>query len=376
MKFSQLVGEIDPEISMKARERAEAQQGDADQKRRTRLGAYLGMAPEQQALLYGDATGDMASVLGVDPAELPPRFSPELLPRLQMALGQAPAGPEKGVLVGGRLVRPTSGDVVYEPPPEAGKPSFSEFVGEDGRRITEVRWPDGRVEYREGPTVGATPSAQQPTGSIQEYNLYAQQETASGRKPISFDAWQQREANRRPNQPQFTEVFDPEKGVSTLVEKRPGLELPPPPTAQERNRSSSLNSITPILDGISELSEKINTGKGLMAKISGGVERARAEANYNDDVAEYEALISGFTPMVARAVGHTGVLTQQDVDSVRALFPRPGDSKSLRDRKIKRIKTVLGAQGMGDAPEVPSGTLDQALDRAFGASRNATETQH
>ena len=122
MKFSQLVGEIDPEISMKARERAEAQQGDADQKRRTRLGAYLGMAPEQQALLYGDATGDMASVLGVDPAELPPRFSPELLPRLQMALGQAPAGPEKGVVVGGRVVRPTSGDVVYEPPEAPEKP--------------------------------------------------------------------------------------------------------------------------------------------------------------------------------------------------------------------------------------------------------------
>jgi hypothetical protein len=96
-----------------------------------------------------------------------------------------------------------------------------------------------------------------------------------------------------------------------------------------------------------------------MAKLAGGVERAKAEANYNDDVAEYEALISGFTPLVARALGHSGVLTEQDVQSVRALFPRPGDSKTLRDRKIARLNGLFGeiqSAGVdtGGAPVTPA----------------------
>ncbi len=84
--------------------------------------------------------------------------------------------------------------------------------------------------------------------------------------------------------------------------------------------------------------------------------------NLNDDIAEYEAMISGFTPLIARALGHTGVLTQQDVDSVKALFPRPGDSKSLRDRKVARIEQLMGAiENPGAAPG-PTNTKPTADD--------------
>lgn len=109
----------------------------------------------------------------------------------------------------------------------------------------------------------------------------------------------------------------------------------------ERQQLTGFGKVRPILDSISELSERINTAQGVLAKLRGGVERAKAKANLDDDVAEYESLISGFTPMVARAVGHVGVLTEQDVQSVRALFPKPGESKSLRDRKIKRLETIF-----------------------------------
>lgn len=114
-------------------------------------------------------------------------------------------------------------------------------------------------------------------------------------------------------------------------------------SAQERMDSRKFSKAAPVLSGIGELSEKINTQQGVIAKISGETERQKAKINLNDDVAEYESLISGFTPMIARALGHTGVLTQQDVDSVKALFPRPGDSKSLRDRKINRMMGIIGA---------------------------------
>jgi hypothetical protein len=123
-----------------------------------------------------------------------------------------------------------------------------------------------------------------------------------------------------------------------------------------------------VLSAISDLSEKINTGRGVLAKISGGVERAKASANLSDDVSEYQALVVGFVPLVARGVGHVGVLTQQDVDSVRQLFPAPGDSKSVRDRKIANLETIIAAVG-------------QATEKAYrGASplqppsKNATES--
>ncbi len=114
-----------------------------------------------------------------------------------------------------------------------------------------------------------------------------------------------------------------------------------PLSAREAMDARAFSKAAPVLRGVSELSEKINTLQGLVAKASGEVEKAKAKANLNDDVAEYQSLVAGFTPMIARAVGHTGVLTQQDVDSVRELFPKPGDSKTLRDRKVARLTSIM-----------------------------------
>ena len=152
--------------------------------------------------------------------------------------------------------------------------------------------------------------------------------------------------------------------VTKIVPDVAGSEFPDQPTSTQRDRDTSLKNIDPVMKSISDLSEKINTGKGLIAKAAGGANKVLAEANYNDDVAEYEALIAGFTPMVARAVGHTGVLTQQDVDSVKALFPRPGDSKTLRDRKIARVKFILGIGG-----DSPSPAPQQTQPKAGGAPK-------
>lgn len=136
---------------------------------------------------------------------------------------------------------------------------------------------------------------------------------------------------------------------------------------------NKFSTAAPVLEGIKELSEKINTGEGLLAKMGGGAAKIAAKANYDDDVAEYEALVSGFTPLVARALGHTGVLTQQDVDSVKALFPQPGNSKTLRDRKIKRVEGIIskleGAPKPGAAPSAkpPAGeTPEQRIKRLVG----------
>ncbi len=129
-----------------------------------------------------------------------------------------------------------------------------------------------------------------------------------------------------------------------------------PMSAMEGMDERKYKKAAPVLASIAELSEKINTGSGLLAKMAGGASKVAAKANYDDDVAEYQALVSGFTPMVARALGHTGVLTQQDVDSVKMLFPAPGDSKTLRDRKLKRVMDIIGElEGATSGPAKPLG---------------------
>lgn len=144
----------------------------------------------------------------------------------------------------------------------------------------------------------------------------------------------------------------------------------PVPSAQERMDSRKFEKSAPVLSAIGELSEKINTGSGLLAKAKGAAEKVAAKANYDDDVAEYQALVSGFTPLVARSLGHTGVLTQQDVDSVKELFPKPGDSKTLRDRKVGRLMKIVGelegTEGVGGVAPKSGDVIEFVRDPKTG----------
>jgi len=135
-----------------------------------------------------------------------------------------------------------------------------------------------------------------------------------------------------------------------------GQEFGAQPTADQRNRESAYGRAGNILNAIDELSARINTQGGVIAKITGAAERAAAQANLSDDVAEYEAMVSGFTPLIARSLGHTGVLTEQDVQSAREILPKVTDSKSVRDRKIARVRSLIhGMSGPeGAAPPPPA----------------------
>lgn len=187
---------------------------------------------------------------------------------------------------------------------------------------------------------------------VGEYEYYVEQEKAAGRQPKSFDSYQTEDANRRAPRPAppvvimtptGPQLVDRNEGTASPVVDGDGKQVPLLPTATERDRGAGYKRMEPVMASIDELSERINTQQGLLATMAGGAAKVAAQANYNDDVAEYESLISGFTPLVARAVGHVGVLTEQDVQSVRALFPAPRDSKTLRDRKIARIRKIMGA---------------------------------
>jgi len=141
-----------------------------------------------------------------------------------------------------------------------------------------------------------------------------------------------------------------------------GIKTSPKTTA----KASGPATVDAILSEIQTLSEKINTSAGGPgANITGAIRRGAASANMDNDVSEYQALVEGFIPMVARAVGHSGVLTQQDVDSVRALFPRPGDNAQLSKNKLDRVKRIM--QQMQSPEAAPVGRGAAPAGRASGA---------
>lgn len=77
----------------------------------------------------------------------------------------------------------------------------------------------------------------------------------------------------------------------------------------------------------------------------------------SSDLRIYKSQIEGFAPLFARAVGHTGNLTERDATRTEALFPvleGPGaDSKSEANRKLRLIKAYM----TGEKP-VPAGLFD------------------
>lgn len=141
-------------------------------------------------------------------------------------------------------------------------------------------------------------------------------------------------------------------GKPTIVRRSQAVGQQPAPSPTKADKDGP--NVAAIMDQIDTLSQKINTeGGGPGANISAIVRKGRAMFNLDNDVAEYEALIKGMIPMVARAVGHTGVLTQQDVDSVRNLFPRVGDNATLAKNKMARVKQLIGSVQPSTTPATP-----------------------
>lgn len=122
-------------------------------------------------------------------------------------------------------------------------------------------------------------------------------------------------------------------------------QMAPKPTAVEEHNPAQIT-----IDALDELSTKINTAAGLTARAGGVWASAAARANFDDDVAEYTAVLEGAIPSIARKMGHVGVLTELDVQSVRNMFPKVGDSKTLRDRKMSRIRSIMNMPASNVAP--------------------------
>lgn len=109
--------------------------------------------------------------------------------------------------------------------------------------------------------------------------------------------------------------------------------------AKEENAGAKAVRFLNIID---DLSSKLITKEGSEAVVEGAMQRGAAFFNHNADLISYDSAIEAFTPMWARNLGHTGVLTQQDVDSAKSIFPKIGESKTIKDQKMDIIKSIMG----------------------------------
>jgi hypothetical protein len=304
---------------------------------RAASGAYLKLNPAGREMAYSSIRDrvlpELMSITGMTPEQaqhmFPEQWSPEADQQLEASLKGGPWTPEPiKVGEGEALVDPTTGAATI-PAPKAEKPDTRGF---------EARIADAIAN-------GDTEEAQRLR------NEYAALQAAG----------------RAPDKPEAGQVIQTDQGPM-LVDRATGQARPITAGGQQvkgkpttsGSGGGAAKGMSAVLDSIDELSKKINTSSGISAKFGGQVAKARAATNYDDDLSEYSALVQGFTPMVARAVGHTGVLTEQDVQSVRALFPNPGDSKSIRDRKMKRIRSIMAAvnQDRGGGQENAQGEQD------------------
>lgn len=263
--------------------------------------------------------------------------------------------------------------------PEIGQPLIDFLITQGGENITL-----GTNEQRVTPTAGVLASGRTETSEPKvdfsmALPLYARDILHKDVKDLTAQDyaaaknWYEKMNDQaaRPGQPILIwtgqgpqwavkpEAGQVPPGTTVPVQGPGGAVITPPATAEQRNQAGQYARVQPVLGAINELSLKINTGEGALAKIAGGVERAKAQANLNDDVAEYQAVVDSFAPLVARALGHTGVLTDKDVESAKAMFPKPGDSKTLRDRKMTRLTSLMegaaSASGGGVPPPAGAG---------------------
>ena len=135
-------------------------------------------------------------------------------------------------------------------------------------------------------------------------------------------------------------ALDIYKGLSDRGEGDGGP-TPTPLSADQKKDILAFEKSMPALERLRQLSAQVNTLRGPAARAAGVGKRGMAAANLDDATALYESTLRGFTPLFARALGHTGVLTEIDVERTQSLFPAVGDSASVAQAKLDGVESLI-----------------------------------
>lgn len=73
-------------------------------------------------------------------------------------------------------------------------------------------------------------------------------------------------------------------------------------------------------------------------------EKAKGKTGVDTNLRMLGESVRGFVPMLARAVGHVGVLTEMDVQRTEALFPPPGTGRRYTKEKLRYLHDILSGR--------------------------------
>jgi len=144
---------------------------------------------------------------------------------------------------------------------------------------------------------------------------------------------------------------------------------PKPPQSVIATRQGQKRAL-PVLADLGSRIAKINKDSegGFFERVGGAARSGASRIGMDPAVDLYRTGTRGFTSLLARAVGHVGMLTELDVSRTEELFPRVGDSAQVTTEKLNRIKRIVtGAEPMPfefEHPEYNDEGITQAPTQA------------
>jgi hypothetical protein len=98
-------------------------------------------------------------------------------------------------------------------------------------------------------------------------------------------------------------------------------------------------------EGIRQLRKELPTPKGWVeAGVTGLGREIGAKTQANPYANRYKASIRGFVPLMARALGHVGVLTELDVERTEALFSGLGATEETDRLSDEMMRGIMSGQ--------------------------------
>lgn len=211
------------------------------------------------------------------------------------------------------------------------------------------------------------PNTPQPTSAIQEYQFYVEQETKGGRKPLSFDEWQNRDANRKAVNPNAATVViqtvdDNGNKVTKIVPKVAGSTFSGAPTAQEQNRRDQADIVERQVDHVMELIDKAPNAVGpILGRL------ARGETVVGTVAPEAKALATALGSLEAlQPILHGYRGGSQTMDHFHSIIGDQSLNAAALKASLKEIKALAADIRKGDSTPPPAGNIDNVLDKLFG----------
>lgn len=137
--------------------------------------------------------------------------------------------------------------------------------------------------------------------------------------------------------------WDPQEAkIAAFPSLKPERAGGPKLTAQQLKDMHNFRKSEEVFMELSRLAQSVFTNESAIgSKLMALPQKGAAALNLAPQISLYESRRAGLVPIFARALGHTGVLTEIDVQRTESLFPKLGDSMELAQLKLESLHRLM-----------------------------------